>query len=221
MSRNVRALEQWRGAAGLALWGALLAVLALAVPVMLPAALPAAAAHDSLVSSDPEADASLEQAPEQITLSYSAEVLDLSTVVQVTDADDAEVGVGEPEIDGTDVTVDLPELPAGDYEVQWRVVSSDGHPIEGTFPFTVTEGTQPTADDPAPGVAPEDSDKAATAEATAGDAAATEGSAETTGEDVSEGIPTTGIVLGIIVLLLVVGIIVLVVTRQRGGDSVP
>ena len=39
--------------------------------------------------------------------------------------------------------------PAGAYTVVWRVVSSDSHPIEGTFGFTVAEGSTTPAASPA------------------------------------------------------------------------
>jgi len=52
--------------------------------------------------------------------------------------------------------------PAGKYTVVWRVVSSDSHPIEGTFTFTATAGTEgstaaaavPTIGTPQPGITP-------------------------------------------------------------------
>ena len=52
--------------------------------------------------------------------------------------------------------------PAGKYTVPWRVVSSDSHPIEGTFTFTATAGAEgstaaapvPTVGTQQPGVTP-------------------------------------------------------------------
>lgn len=41
-----------------------------------------------------------------------------------------------------------PGAPAGTYQVQWRVVSSDSHAIEGSFAFEVNEGQKAAA--PAP-----------------------------------------------------------------------
>lgn len=41
----------------------------------------------------------------------------------------------------------LPELPDGGYQVSWRVVSADGHPISGSFGFRVGN---PAARPPAP-----------------------------------------------------------------------
>lgn len=128
----------------------LLAVLA---TVLLGAAMllaPAPAhAHDSLISSDPADGATLETSPEQITLTYSAEVLEVSPVVQISAGEGGEPVELTPVIDGTTVTAEIPEpLAAGTHTVQWRVVSSDGHPIEGSFTFTVETGPEPTEGQP-------------------------------------------------------------------------
>lgn len=75
--------------------------------------------------------------------------------MQIADAEGETVAELTPEVDGPEVTAAIEDaLPAGDYAVQWRVVSSDGHPIEGTQTFTVeqdtaaeetTEAAEPTA----------------------------------------------------------------------------
>jgi len=116
---------------------ALLALALLPVLLVIGAAAPALA-HDHLVSSDPEDGAQLEASPEAITLTFSADVMDVSPVVRIVDAQEQTVLEETPTIEGTAATLALEEpLPAGDYTVQWRVVSSDGHPIEGTFAITV------------------------------------------------------------------------------------
>lgn len=137
-----------------ALPASLLALLAalLVAAVMIPAP---ALAHDTLVSADPEDGASFETSPEEVTLTYSADILDVGPVVQIADAEGETVAELTPEVDGPEVTAAIEDaLPAGDYAVQWRVVSSDGHPIEGTQTFTVeqdtaaeetTEAAEPTA----------------------------------------------------------------------------
>ena len=46
-----------------------------------------------------------------------------------------------PAVEDMTATVELDEaLPDGEYEVLWRVVSSDGHPISGAFTFQVGVG---------------------------------------------------------------------------------
>lgn len=130
---------------------ALAAALTLAVLAALP--LPAHA-HDTLIETDPSDGETLETSPEAITLTYSADVLEVSPVVRIDDADGEPVSEVTPTVDGPTVTAELEEpLAAGTYTVQWRVVSSDGHPIEGSFTFDVEQDTA--------GAAPSDEGSAA------------------------------------------------------------
>lgn len=118
---------------------ALAAALTLAVLAVLP--LPAHA-HDTLIETDPSDGETLETSPEAITLTYSADILEVSPVVRIDDADGELVSEVTPTVDGPTVTAELEEpLAAGTYTVQWRVVSSDGHPIEGSFTVDVEQDT--------------------------------------------------------------------------------
>jgi methionine-rich copper-binding protein CopC len=100
-----------------------------------------ASAHDALVSSDPAADSTVETMPQEISLSFSAALLTMSpkdTVVNVVSAAGEDVTDGDAVVDGAIVRQALREpTEAGTYTVTWHVVSSDGHPTEGTFAFTV------------------------------------------------------------------------------------
>lgn len=125
---------------------AVLAAAFLAAAALLVPALPAAA-HDELVATDPTADAALEALPAEITLSFSADVLPDAgaTVVEVTDASGASLTDGAPEAAGAEVTQALAGPASGAVTVRWRVVSSDGHPIDGEFAFSVpTASPTPT-----------------------------------------------------------------------------
>lgn len=108
-----------------------------------------AAAHDELAAVSPEPGAVLETAPDAVELSFTGEILDMGHEVLVTDSEGRSVGQGPVELDGTQVIQPLEETGAEDetYRVVWRVVSSDGHPIEGTFTYEVGEGsvTEPSA----------------------------------------------------------------------------
>ncbi len=114
------------------------AALLLALAAVLVPALPASA-HDELVSSDPGADAVLDALPSQLTLSFSADVLTDAgaTVIEVTDAAGTRLDDGAPQVAGTEVTQALTGEASGAVRVLWRVVSSDGHPIDGDFSFSV------------------------------------------------------------------------------------
>ncbi|WP_240465514.1 copper resistance CopC family protein [Cellulomonas iranensis] len=109
-----------------------------------------ASAHDQLIDSVPEGDQRLEQAPVEIRLEFSAEVMDVGAAVVVADAAGEDQAAGAPVIAGRVVTVPLePGLPDGGYTVRWRVVSSDGHPIAGSIPFGVRDDP-PSASPAAP-----------------------------------------------------------------------
>jgi len=103
-------------------------------------ALPATA-HDELVTSSPEADEQFDTAPDAVTLTFSDEPLSLDgagVAVVVTDGAGRDWLAGSPEVSERTVTAPLlDDMPDAGYEVRWRVVSSDGHPISGVLPFTV------------------------------------------------------------------------------------
>ncbi|QIM16887.1 copper resistance protein CopC [Leucobacter insecticola] len=103
-----------------------------------------ALAHDELVGIDLVADPS-DGRVEAVKLSYSNSIVEVGTEILVTGPDGASAISSAPEVAGPDVTQALnADLPRGSYTVAWRVVSSDGHPIEGGFVFFVTD--QGTAD---------------------------------------------------------------------------
>ncbi|MEV8267476.1 copper resistance CopC family protein [Microbacterium sp. NPDC076911] len=113
---------------------AVLASLAIAAP---------AVAHDELQSSSPSSGEDVAEAPAEITLSFSAEVLTMGAALIVVDSSGHDWVLGEPTVDEATVSAALdPEMPAAGYEIRWRVVSGDGHPISGLIPFTV-DGAEP------------------------------------------------------------------------------
>ncbi|MEV1175957.1 copper resistance CopC family protein [Nonomuraea sp. NPDC049784] len=122
---------------------AVLTAIAAALFVLVTAA--PALAHDALKSSSPAKGAEV-KALEEVRLEFTASVR-LPFVI-VRGPGDAEHQSGKPQVDGKVVTqaVEGP-LPDGKYTIAYRVVSSDGHPIEGEIPFTV-EGTETSSPSP-------------------------------------------------------------------------
>ena len=119
------------------------AVLALLVACLLGFAGAAPAqAHDQLIESAPAPGAALDAAPADVTLRYSADIMDIGPMIVLEDAAGTAWATGEPVIDGSEVTSTIDDaLPDGTYTINWRVVSSDGHPITGTVPFTVGDAS--------------------------------------------------------------------------------
>ncbi|ONI49975.1 MULTISPECIES: copper resistance CopC family protein [unclassified Streptomyces] len=105
---------------------------------ILVAGAPLAAAHTDLDSSAPVAEASLAEMPESVTLTFSDPMDQKYAKVAVTGPDKKPAGQGTPRVDGKRVTIALdPQGSAGEYSVGYRVVSADGHPVSGSYTFTV------------------------------------------------------------------------------------
>lgn len=143
------------------LLSAVLGALAL-VSLLLTAGLVAAGpalAHDAAESSSPADGATVATAPAKVSITFNDTPLGLGSEVKVTDAAGTDWADGKVEIVDNVASQKLREgAPAGKYTVVWRVVSSDSHPIEGTFAFTATAAAAgattapvPTAGTPQPG----------------------------------------------------------------------
>lgn len=106
-----------------------------------------ASAHDELSSSNPAANAALSAVPPTVELTFSSVPSGIGATVQVLD------GAGEDWADGPARIIDNRAVqavragaPAGAYTVNWRVVSSDSHPIEGVLEFSADAGASAAPD---------------------------------------------------------------------------
>ena len=122
------------------------AVAALTLCAGLLAGAQPAAAHDELTGSTPADGAVLQAPPESVELVFSNVPAAIGSEVRVLDAEGTDWAEGDVRILDKTVTQPLrPGAPDGAYTVQWRVVSSDAHPIEGTFGFEVAGSTSGAA----------------------------------------------------------------------------
>ncbi len=154
---------------GIALLGICLAALALLI-----AGASTAGAHDELVGSVPAAGATVQTGPRAVELRMSRPAQELGTRVVVTGPDGGQVSEGEPRLDGATVVQPLAaDLRSGAYAVAWQVTSSDGHPLSGSFSFTVaaadsddggTTGAPAAADEPTADATGPEVEEAAAAE---------------------------------------------------------
>lgn len=97
-------------------------------------------AHASLESSDPAPSAVLEESPSSIRLEFTEPVSPANEAIVVHTADGSPVRGGTVVEGDTASSIRLdgvPELPDGLYAVAWRVVSSDGHLVQGAYTFSV------------------------------------------------------------------------------------
>jgi methionine-rich copper-binding protein CopC len=127
-----------------------LVAVALAVVVAVLSGGPAWA-HNSLTGASPGKNATVRKSPGQVKLSFLQNVDPKALTIVVTDAGEQEVPAAAAEANGKVGTLRLTEpLDNGVYTVTYRVVSLDGHPVKGSYKFTV-DGPAPS---PEPSTAP-------------------------------------------------------------------
>ncbi|MCC3296167.1 copper resistance protein CopC [Arthrobacter sp. zg-Y411] len=182
-----------------------LAALLFAVFAGLLLSAPPAAAHDELTGSVPADGAVLDSAPEAVELTFSNTPAAIGSEVRVLAEDGTDWADGDVRILDNTATQRLRDgAPAGTYTVQWRVVSSDAHPIEGTFGFTAAGGEAETAPAAGPSVQPSEP----------GDSSQTP--VLNQGEDT--GLSWQVVVPAVVVLIAVAVLIALIVRRRLRED---
>lgn len=116
-----------------AVYFALIAALALAF------ASPSADAHSRKEATEPGDGAVLETSPPAISMRFDMPMR--VTLISLTDQDGAAYDVlrSDNMQPVTEFSVEPPALPAGLYKVEWRGLATDGHPMQGTFSFEVSD----------------------------------------------------------------------------------
>ncbi len=147
--------------------------------VLLPGA--PALAHNALTEATPAKGSTVKKAPTSVKLKFLQALNPDYTTITVTG--DAAVEVSKPKVDGVTGSITFDPLANGAYTVAYRVVSKDGHTVQGSYKFTVadptTKTTEPTpaADESLVPIAPTTSSAAAAPVTT--DLASAEGSSNT------------------------------------------
>jgi methionine-rich copper-binding protein CopC len=112
-------------------------------------ALPATA-HEQLVDQEPKAGQILEAGISEVRLSFSDDLMSLEnsagSEIVILDSNQNPINNGCAVVDGRTATARADIDRPGSYQVGWRVVSGDGHPISGSFSFVVENNTGYIAD---------------------------------------------------------------------------
>ena len=121
-----------------------LLIVAAVLAVLLPGT--PAWAHAALVAADPARDATLRTAPAAVSLVFSQKLNPDFTTIVLSDAAAQRIPASAPAVhDATGtITVGRP-LGNGVYTVAYRVVSRDGHTVQGSYTFTVADPALPAA----------------------------------------------------------------------------
>ncbi|MEU4314759.1 copper resistance CopC family protein [Nocardia sp. NPDC024068] len=98
-----------------------------------------AAAHSTVVGSDPADGATLDAGPARATLTFNEPLQPNFPAMTVVGPDGNLWSKGDPVVDGRNISVEVGELgPAGVYRMAYRVTSADGHVVDGEQSFTLS-----------------------------------------------------------------------------------
>ncbi|TYP87584.1 CopD family protein [Blastococcus xanthinilyticus] len=129
----------------------MLAVLAalVAVPVLVLGTAGPARAHATLIGTAPAEGAVLTAAPDRAVFTFDEPVVEVPGGVQVFDARGRAIE-SSAAVGGAELLVTLPgSVGEGTLVVVWRVVSEDGHPLNGSLSFSVGAASTDIARPPA------------------------------------------------------------------------
>jgi copper resistance protein C len=100
-------------------------------------------AHSFPEKESPSAGEKVASPPSEVVINFDAPIEKLFAKLEVTGADGQNLAVGAPQIsdDGIRLSVKLGALKPGDYTVKWAVVCIDTHHTNGSYTFTVANGS--------------------------------------------------------------------------------
>jgi copper resistance protein C len=98
-------------------------------------------AHAQLTSSVPRKNQTIKMLPNLVWLEFDGDLITLDgkavNELTVTNSKKVRVDIGGSIVGGARISTKLkPGLPSGKYMVSYRIVSEDGHPVDGSFSFT-------------------------------------------------------------------------------------
>jgi len=105
-------------------------------------------AHAYLQQSTPSANETVLGSPSKITLQFNESIQPAFHSIQVTnsagervDLDDSHIADNQPKTLEGSVQANLPD---GLYIIGWKIISGDGHPLEGNIPFQIGNSSSST-----------------------------------------------------------------------------
>lgn len=103
--------------------------------------MPVANAHTAMVSSSPKKNAVLTTSPKYISITFNEELIEIAgkqiSKISLFNAKGKAISIPKAQVIHRDIVVAVSTLPSGKYKVMYRVVSNDGHPVSGSYFFTI------------------------------------------------------------------------------------
>lgn len=174
----------------------------------------AAQAHSELVSTTPEDGQVLDAPPTELTFTFNEDLLPDFVNFVATDPGGQVLELAVSGVSGPTATVAWPaEAPGGEWRVDYRVVSQDGHPVEGSIAFAYAASSPtPSPTSAAPSPAPTTSSAEPAPEPTSAEPSPTVAPASD-----SSGLSAGWIIAIIAVVAIVVIAIVGLLARRRSS----
>ena len=97
----------------------------------------AASAHAALAGASPAQGSTVQNAPNQVVLTFTEGVRPIQGKVRVIAPDGSRADSGEPKTSGQQLIIPLHGSAQGTYLVTYRVLSADSHPVSGAFTYNV------------------------------------------------------------------------------------
>jgi copper resistance protein C len=109
-----------------------------------------ASAHAVRIAVDPANGAALNAGPQRVSATFNEKLQPQFDAMTVVGPDGNLWSDGDPSVDGAVISIGVRELgPAGTYTVNYRVTSADGHPVSGSWSFSLTVAGKGTPGPPA------------------------------------------------------------------------
>ncbi|CAB4757037.1 MAG: hypothetical protein F2893_04830 [Actinobacteria bacterium] len=108
--------------------------------------LPDAHAHVSVISTSPQYQSTIAKLPVEIVIEFNSPLLTLGTknpkTIELINPSGLSITVGQARVEGSRVSmaIDQDQPVAGDYTVRYRVISTDGHAVSGSYHFQLSTG---------------------------------------------------------------------------------
>jgi copper resistance protein C len=99
----------------------------------------AASAHAARISVDPAENAAVSTGPAHVRATFNEDLQTTFAAMTVVGPDGNLWSSGQPQVQGAVVSVGVRPLgPTGNYTVNYRVTSADGHVVSGSWSFRLT-----------------------------------------------------------------------------------
>jgi methionine-rich copper-binding protein CopC len=104
---------------------------------------PNSSAHGEITASSPERFTNTTPIPTQVSIEFDGNLQTLDgqviNTIDVVDSTGLTVSFGDPIIEGGKISTKLSgQSAAGVFTVNYRIVSADGHPVEGSYTFNAS-----------------------------------------------------------------------------------